>query len=149
MMNTNHSYGFWSRRSGHGLIRSMPVAKWYASGYKISNQHVFELLTREMYGARRKIARAFDSFYESKLNPCYACHIYGTNWRGESTSWLHKLLPPKPFLFSQGRAVGNKLEYLSRHRFTIAFENYSGDRGYVSEKNHRSNISWLCSDLPR
>lgn len=129
MVNTNQAYGL--------LRRGVPgsqIAYWYASGFDIRCKDVIEMLSSERYGLRRRLALAVSSSSPKGIPFDSGLDIFGANWTGEPISWVHRFWRPRSFPNSKGRLAQDKLELLTNYRFTVAFENYQGDRNYISEK---------------
>jgi hypothetical protein len=81
----------------------------------------------ELYSRRRKLARLAEKSYPGVLE------VYGTGWQGEYSSWLHKFVRHRPYACAIS-AQTDKQQVLPHYRFVVAFENFAGDMGYISEK---------------
>jgi hypothetical protein len=77
---------------------------------------------------KRRIARCAEKWFPGLLD------IYGANWDGLKGGWYRKFFPDPPYSCARGFTEMPKLELLSRYRFTLCFENYAADDGYISEK---------------
>lgn len=81
----------------------------------------------ELYSARRRLARAADR------RPQLEVDFFGRGWRGEQISWCP--LYPKPAYRCAGTGfVEDRLAKVASYRFNLAFENWQGDRGYVTDR---------------
>ena len=126
MINTNRYAGMLDQRNPGWS--GLPVIGPYLGGWKISWLEVLKQQKSELYKRRRKIARLAENKFPNLLD------IYGHGWQGQSVSWLHKIVPPRPFKNACGWTSLSKLETLSKYRFCLAFENIAGNYGYISEK---------------
>lgn len=126
MVNTNTYSGILAQRKSG--LSGLPLIGPYLCGWKIPLHEVIYQHQNNLYQRRRKVARLAGKYFPNLLD------IYGYGWQGEATSWIHKLIPNKPFIGALGRTAFSKLETLSRYRFCLAFENIFGDYGYISEK---------------
>jgi alpha(1,3/1,4) fucosyltransferase len=82
----------------------------------------------DLNGARRRLARSAESF------PTDSVDLYGQGWEGRNTGWYYRFFPDSPYRCAKGPTKKDKLDLLSQYRFTIAYENFEGDVGYISEK---------------
>jgi alpha(1,3/1,4) fucosyltransferase len=82
----------------------------------------------DLYRARRRLARVAEQRCPEAFD------LFGRFWEGRNCGWYHKFFPDPPYKLAKGLAEEDKLQLLSRYRFTIAYENYDGDVGYISEK---------------
>lgn len=126
MVNTNTYSGWLAPR--HPKLTGIPVVGPYLGEWQIRWNRVIEQQQLSLYERRRKIARLAE-----KISP-YLLDIYGTGWQGEATSWVHKIVPAAPFKNALGRTTLPKMETLSQYQFCLAFENFAGNYGYISEK---------------
>ncbi|MDJ0688932.1 MAG: glycosyltransferase family 10 [Xenococcaceae cyanobacterium MO_188.B32] len=126
MINTNKYAGLLAQRNLGWT--GLPVIGAHFGGWKISWLELLRQQKSDLCKRRRKIARLAENRFPHLLN------IYGKGWQGESISWLHKIIPPRPFNNAFGRTSLSKLETLSKYRFCLAFENIFGNYGYISEK---------------
>jgi hypothetical protein len=78
--------------------------------------------------ARRRLARV------AEQRCADAVDLFGRGWAGRKSGWYYRFLPDPPYQLAKGQALEDKLQLLSRYRYTIAYENYEGDVGYISEK---------------
>jgi len=58
---------------------------------------------------------------------------FGAGWNGEQVSWC-PLYPNRPYRCWRGNAEFSKDELSTEYRFVMAYENFRGWRGYISEK---------------
>ncbi|NJL53103.1 MAG: hypothetical protein HC930_14570 [Hydrococcus sp. SU_1_0] len=126
MINTNKYAGLLAQRNLGWT--GLPLIGASLGGWKISWLKLFKQQQFDLYQRRRKIARLAENKFPNLLN------IYGQGWQGEPISWLHKILPPQPFKNALGQTTCSKLKTLSQYKFCIAFENITGNYGYISEK---------------
>ena len=59
--------------------------------------------------------------------------VYGAGWNGEQISWC-PLYPNRPYRCWRSKARVSKHELSAEYRFVMAYENFRGRRGYISEK---------------
>lgn len=82
----------------------------------------------ELYSARRKTIQYFTKNYPHDFD------LFGIKWNKPATLWQKRL----PFLVekyaSYRGACGNKIETLSKYKFTLAYENMNNANGYITEK---------------
>lgn len=78
--------------------------------------------------ARRRLARAAEQQWDKAVD------IFGRGWEGRNSGWYYRVFPDSPYQLAKGPALQDKLQLLSRYRYTVAYENYEGDVGYISEK---------------
>ena len=107
----------------HGL----PVVGKLAAGWHLSLKNVLCPNRGDLYAERRKLARVADTFREPPLD------AFGGGWNGEQISWC-PLYPQRPYRCFRERFVEDKIRLLSEYRFTLAFENYRGRHGYITDK---------------
>jgi len=136
LVNTNLYYGLLKpRQAAASFFDTLPVINWYQSGYNLRNKDVMNLIFGERYSLRRNFSNYIENIVLSPTNENnFTFDIYGHNWTGEAISWLHKFVKPKSYTSSKGKSSLDKLELLSRYKYTLAIENYEGKRGYISEK---------------
>lgn len=106
----------------------------------VSNK--FSKHSNELYGERRKLIRWFEESYPLDFD------LYGYGWdrykfRGPVFFRAFNAIPcfGKLALFLIGKRylsyrgiVENKILMMSQYKFTFAYENVRGDRGYITEK---------------
>lgn len=126
MVNTNRYLGLKaSSRPWHYFDRSTELKRqgWYCSGLSLLNSRIHDL-----NGARRKIARAAERLFNEDVD------LFGRGWEGRHTGWFYRFFSDSKYGLSKGVATEDKLQLLKKYRFTIAYENFEGDVGYISEK---------------
>lgn len=83
---------------------------------------------KELYSARRKTIEYFTKNHPSDFD------LFGVKWNRPATLWQKRL----PFLtkkYSSYKGVSqNKIETLSKYKFTLAYENMNEANGYITEK---------------
>ncbi len=124
LINSNRIEGLWATRQV-GLA-GIPLLGRLLSGWYCPPRALKEILQGELYSHRRKIARLSESHKDS-------IDIYGYGWNGEQISWFPGY-PNHPYKTSRGKFSGDKLSLCANYRFVLSFENYCGNRGYISEK---------------
>lgn len=129
MINTNRVLGpmglFAFRQPGLGGLPGVGLA---FRGWSVSPRAFFTQVKSEMYSRRRKIARLAEKEFPGVLE------IFGPGWMGDQAGWIHKVIPPRPFGCARAGYVRNKEELVPQYRFCLAYENMTGDVGYISEK---------------
>jgi hypothetical protein len=125
MVNTNRYFSIFGLR-GQGLP-GIPFFGPALTGWSLPLSKLLTQNKGELYSRRRKLARLADQCCPGVLE------VYGPGWQGEYISWVHKFLPHRPYACGIS-AQGNKQQVLPRYRFVVAFENFTGDMGYISEK---------------
>jgi len=132
MVNSNRVEGWFSSRQA-GLL-GLPVVGRLFSGWRLPPRYLLKPAQGELYSYRRMIARAFERYGSSSLD------IYGTGWSRERISWCHlyNLSLYKCWkschVVNSSNPIIEKRQILGRYRFVLAFENFEGSKGYVSEK---------------
>ncbi|MEJ1931164.1 glycosyltransferase family 10 [Nostoc sp. NIES-2111] len=126
VLNTNRYIG----------LRSLPRPGQYLNHLQVLRQAgwhcTFMEFVRSTQGDlnrhRRNLARVAEKLYPNAVD------IFGHGWEGRNSGWYYRLFPDPPYLLAKGSAQEDKLQLLSRYRFTIAYENFEGNVGYISEK---------------
>jgi hypothetical protein len=114
-----------SRTPLHYLAR---LHFFYSQGWKFSWKDVLSTDRNLLYEQRRRFVKKFYTKYVNSLD------VYGRGWEGKSDGWFYKIFPDRPYPANSSVYQGEKLELLQKYRFVLAFENYKGDEGYISEK---------------
>lgn len=133
----------YSDRRGLLLLNSNRVEGWFAmrqvglaglpgigkllSGWHCSPKLFQEVLAGELYSRRRCIARLAETIDSHFLD------IYGRGWNGEQISWC-PIYPNPSYRSWRGIPQLSKWTLCEQYRFVLSFENFRGDRGYISEK---------------
>jgi hypothetical protein len=126
LVNSNRWIGWLgNRQSG---LEGLPFIGPIFSGWHVSIDALLSQNKGEQYSHRRKLARLADREFPDLLD------AFGHGWRGEPSSWAHKLIRHRPFACGKGTFDGDKLALIANYRCGIAFENLINDRGYLSEK---------------
>ncbi|MBE9166967.1 fucosyl transferase [Pleurocapsales cyanobacterium LEGE 06147] len=126
MINSNKYAGLLAQRNVGRT--GLPVIGPRLGGWQVPWIEILKQQRSDLCKRRRKIARLAEKKFPNFLD------IYGVGWQGEPISWMHKVIPAKPFKCALGRTNLSKLETLSKYRFCLAFENITGNYGYISEK---------------
>ena len=127
MVNTNSYAGILAHRQSGGLS-GLPFLGCRFRGWKVPLKTWLRLSNGEQYSHRRRIARLAEKDFPDVLD------MYGQGWQGERMSWSHRFVRNRPFWNAKGRLLGRKTDLLTNYRFTLAFENFAGNFGYISEK---------------
>jgi hypothetical protein len=122
---SNRVSGFWAIRQA-GLA-GLPFFGRMLSGWRCPLSLVRELSRGDLYGERRAIAREAERSMPAFLD------VFGAGWNGEQISWC-PLYPNRPYSCWRGNTKVSKEELSARYRFVMAYENFRGRRGYISEK---------------
>ena len=125
MQYSNRVSGFWAIRQP-GLA-GLPFFGRMLAGWKCPPSLVTELSRGDLYGERRAIARDAETSMAGFLD------LFGPGWNGEQISWC-PLYPNRPYRCWRGNAKASKHELSAEYRFVVAYENFRGRRGYISEK---------------
>lgn len=126
VLQTNVYSGIKSSRTPiHYLKR---ILDWRSKGWKFSWKDVFIMENNMLYQSRRDFVRTFNRYYPNTLD------VYGRGWEGKSDGWVYKIFPDPPYVINPSPYKGEKLDLLKKYRFVLAFENYKGNEGYISEK---------------
>jgi len=126
MINSNRLEGYFAPRQlgPEGL----PVIGRWLGGWKLGLTGLLRPAGGELYSERRRLARTEDRLGLGALT------VYGPNWNGEPISWF-PLYPNAPYRCRAGGVVQHsKFSIMGQYRFSIAYENFEGSRGYISEK---------------
>jgi len=122
---SNRVNGFWAIRQAE--LAGLPFFGRMLAGWKCPLSLVTELSRGDLYGERRAIAREAERHMPGFLD------IFGDGWNREQISWC-PLYPNRPYRSWRGRAKVSKQELSAEFRFVMAYENFRGRRGYISEK---------------
>jgi Glycosyltransferase family 10 (fucosyltransferase) C-term len=125
MCYSNRVSGFWAIRQP-GLA-GLPFFGRMLAGWKCPLSLVRELSCGDLYGERRAIGREAERHKPDFLD------IFGPGWNREQISWC-PLYPNRHYRCWRGNATTSKHELSAEYRFVMAYENYRGRRGYISEK---------------
>lgn len=122
---SNRVSGFWAiRQSG---LAGLPFFGRMLAGWECPLPLLTELSCGDLYGERRAIAREAERYMPDFLD------IFGDGWNREQISWC-PLYPNRPYRCWRGKAKVSKHELSAEYRFVMAYENFRGRRGYISEK---------------
>jgi len=125
MCYSNRVSGFWAIRQP-GLA-GLPFFGRMLAGWECPLFLVTELSCGDLYGERRAIAREAEKYMPDFMD------VFGAGWNGEQISWC-PLYTNRPYRCWRGKAKVFKEELSAEYRFVMAYENFRGSRGYVSEK---------------
>jgi hypothetical protein len=125
MCYSNRVSGFWAIRQP-GLA-GLPFFGRMLAGWKCPPSLVMELSYGDLYGERREIAREAERYVPGFLD------VFGPGWNGEQISWC-PLYPNRHYRCWRDNAKVSKHELSAEYRFVVAYENFRGRRGYISEK---------------
>ena len=125
MVNSNRVEGYFSMRQ-LGLTGLPGIGRLF-SGWRVGLSDLLAPAKGELYGVRRNLAREAEKFPEPLLD------LFGGGWNGEQISWFD-FYPNRPYRSLRKNLVEDKLNVLSNYRFTVAFENYRGNYGYIDVK---------------
>jgi hypothetical protein len=125
MCYSNRVSGFWAIRQP-GLA-GLPFFGRMLAGWNCPVSLVRELSCGDLYGERRAIAREAERYMPDFLD------VFGPGWNREQISWC-PLYPNRPYRCWRANAKASKHELSAEYRFVMAYENFRGRRGYISEK---------------
>jgi glycosyl transferase family 10 (putative fucosyltransferase) len=125
MCYSNRVSGFWAIRQ-LGLA-GLPFFGRMLAGWKCPLSLLRELSRGDLYAERRAIAREAEVCAPGFLD------VFGPGWNGEQISWC-PLYRNRPYRCWRGNANTSKHELSAEYRFVMAYENFRGRRGYISEK---------------
>jgi glycosyl transferase family 10 (putative fucosyltransferase) len=125
MCYSNRVSGFWAIRQ-RGMA-GLPFFGRMLAGWECPLSLVRELSCGDLYRERRAIAREAERYMPDFLD------IFGAGWNGEQISWC-PLYPNRAYRCWRGNRTVSKEELSVRYRFVMAYENFLGERGYISEK---------------
>lgn len=104
-------------------IRTLKQSGWHCTFNALVNSRKGDLNS-----ARRRLARKAEQLYPSAVD------VFGRGWEGRNSGWFYRFFPDRPYQLAKGPAKKDKLQLLSQYRFAVAYENFEGNVGYVSEK---------------
>ena len=126
VINTNKYLGFLNARrpglSAHPLLSNLRY------GWAIAPWDLIEFIRGEQYSVRRRLLRRVE-----KMGG-FSVELTGRGWDGLSSGWFRSFFPDPAFPFARHGLVARKHDFAGRYRFILAYENYRGNRGYISEK---------------
>jgi hypothetical protein len=109
-----------------GLV-GLPGIGGLFSGWRLGARRYLNPAAGELYSARRRLAVAADE------RPELAVHLYGSGWQGQQISWC-PLYPRRSYECTKAAFVEDRLSTLARYRFSLAFENWRGDKRYITDR---------------
>jgi len=117
-----------NRRRGWSDYRNLPLAL-QLRGWRAGLHAQLRILGEEDgYARRRNLARIAARHIGDGFD------LYGRGWSGEPVIWWNRLAPNRPNPRGAGLWQGDNIALMRRYRFAIAYENWVGNPGYVSEK---------------
>jgi len=122
---SNRVSGFWAIRQPG--TAGLPFFGRMLAGWECPVSLVRELSRGDLYGERRAIAREAERYLPEFLD------LIGPGWNREQISWC-PLYPNRPYRCWRLNAKVSKHELSAEYRFVLAYENFRGRRGYISEK---------------
>jgi hypothetical protein len=125
MYYSNRVSGFWAIRQA-GLA-GLPFFGRMLAGWQCSPSLLRELSCGDLYGERRAISREAERSMPDFLD------VFGAGWNREQISWC-PLYPNRPYRCWRVESKISKHELSAEYRFVMAYENFRGRRGYISEK---------------
>lgn len=125
LLNSNRIEGFLGMRQVG--FSGIPALGKFLAGWNCSLHEFNEFLSGELYSQRRKIARTAEIIAPNFFD------IYGRGWNGEQVSWCPVYLN-RSYKCWRGIPVISKWDLCEQYRFVLSFENFRGNRGYISEK---------------
>jgi alpha(1,3/1,4) fucosyltransferase len=125
VLNSNRVEGYWAIRQPGWA--GLPLFGKLFAGWHCGVSDLMEYLHGELYSARRALVRTAEQCAPDFVD------LYGPGWNGEQVSWC-PLYPNRSYRCWRGVAQGHKDELAGQYRFLLAFENFRGRRGYISEK---------------
>jgi|GEM_PF-1131416 len=128
MLNTNSKVGLFASPRSSPFFSPLPGGSVTKRGWYTSLKWVIEQERGELLSTRRKLAYYADENFPSLID------IYGQNWEGEKIGWLDTFTVKRKLKSAQGRLNLPKSRVLPNYRFCIAYENFRGNWGYISEK---------------
>lgn len=125
MVNSNRVSGLWSMRQPglEGLPGIGPLFNGWSFDYRDWERGA----KRDLYIERRRIAREADRL------PDLAIDFYGNGWDGSQISWC-PLYRNKPYSSHRGNYVEDRIGTLSKYKFTLAYENWTGASDYITDR---------------
>ena len=125
VLNSNIVDGLWAiRQKG---IAGLPFFGSFLSGWSIDPSRMRSRISGELYSARRSLLR------EAENGKADFVDVFGPGWQGEKISWCGAY-PNRPYRCARGLTNIPKPILLGHYRFALAYENFRGDFGYISEK---------------
>lgn len=125
MCYSNRVSGFWAIRQPG--LPGLPFFGRMLAGWKYPLPLLAELSLGDLYRERSAVAREAERYMPGFLD------VFGPGWNGEQISWC-PLYSNRPYRCWRGNAKVSKHELSAEYRFVIAYENFRGRRGYISEK---------------
>jgi hypothetical protein len=125
MVNSNRVEGIFSVRQAG--MEGLPGIGRLFNGWHNRWRNFFAPAGADLYVERRRIART------AEAHPALSIDIFGKGWNGGQISWC-PFYPNHRYRCHQGIYVENRLATLSQYRFSLAYENWRGDLGYITDR---------------
>lgn len=125
MVNSNRVQGFSAMRQ-QGW-EGLPGIGMFFNGWYSNIDDIRRIMKPDLYVERRKIARSSESRPELSID------FFGKGWNGEQISW-NPLYKNRPYKCHKGNFVADRLATLSQYRFSLAYENWRGSYGYITDR---------------
>lgn len=125
MLYSNRTSGFFANRQPG--LSGIPFVGALLSGWSISFSEVIDTYRKDLYCVRRSFAVKCEKDY------CDFVDIYGKGWNQENISWF-PFFNRHSYKCWRGISDLSKIELGFHYKFLLAYENYKGDKGYISEK---------------
>jgi len=125
MVNSNRVEGYFGvRQLG---LQGLPGIGRAFNGWSISWGDLIHPARNDLYSTRRRLGRIADAIEGLQVD------FFGKGWNGEQMSWC-PLYHNKPYGCYRGKFVEDRLATLSQYRFSLAYENWRGDIGYLTDR---------------
>lgn len=125
MINSNRVEGVFAMRQ-LGL-EGLPGVGRLFNGWSSRLKDFIAPLTHDLYVERRRIARDADRCGDLEID------FFGSGWNGEQISWC-PWYRNIPYRCQRGRYVEDRIGTLSQYRFSLAYENWRGSCGYITDR---------------
>lgn len=126
IINTNHYIGLRALSRPHQYLDRLQTLRH--AGWHCTFMELVSSRQGDLNSSRRRLARIAEQRYPDSVD------LYGRGWEGRSSGWYYHFFPDRPYQLAKGPAQQDKLQLLGQYRFTIAYENFEGKVGYISEK---------------
>ncbi len=126
ILNSNYYRGFRVGNTPFDFFQKQKKRK--KNGWHINLATAIKDELSMLYNERRKFIKTANKFFPGFID------VFGKGWEGNKYSWFYRFFPDKPFSESPKFFEGEKLDLLKNYRYVLAFENYKGSIGYISEK---------------
>jgi hypothetical protein len=125
VINSNKYTGFLNApRPG---LSAHPLLSNFLYGWAIRPWDPIEFVRCGQYSLRRKLLRCIEKMDGISVE------LTGPGWDGLASGWYRSFFPDRPYPFPKN-GPARKHDFTGRYRFILAYENYRGAHGYMSEK---------------